>query len=259
RPGRKRRPLQDTGRLGDLVVQLRLEPLSTSERHILRVPGQPVHLHAGVPWKTCSNFCSAPAGASTGPNTGARSSSISSQGCSPESFSSLPPASPRRSSSSWSSSSSSPGYFGDSPSPRSGCMTATRARGGSWCFMGCRRCSASLRKPHGLPEQQARCSITSWLWPVLRSQSGDLSKSDSCAAPPGPTHMGPIRSCKLNGEAERQMQGGGGSDAGELAALLFLHGAPCAATRKRQIPTAPKNEKKPDGHQATGRGLQFWE
>ena len=111
------------------------------------------------------------------------------------------------------------------------------------------------RKPHGLPEQQARCSITSWLWPVLRSQSGDLSKSDSCAAPPGPTHMGPIRSCKLNGEAERQMQGGGGSDAGELAALLLLHGAPCAATRKRQIPTAPKNEKKPDGHQATGRGL----
>ena len=130
-----------------------------------------------------------------------------------------------------------------------------KMRGGSWCFMGCRRCSASLRKPHGLPEQQARCSITSWLWPVLRSQSGDLSKSDSCAAPPGPTHMGPIRSCKLNGEAERQMQGGGGSDAGELAALLLLHGAPCAATRKRQIPTAPKNEKKPDGHQATGRGL----
>jgi hypothetical protein len=41
--------------------------LFVSERHNL-VPGPPVHWHAGVPWKTCSNSCSAPAGASIGPN-----------------------------------------------------------------------------------------------------------------------------------------------------------------------------------------------
>jgi len=111
------------------------------------------------------------------------------------------------------------------------------------------------RKPHGLPEQQARCSITSWLWPVLRSRSGDLSKSDSCAAPPGPTHMGPIRSCKLNGEAERQMQGGRGSDAGQLAALLLLHGAPCAATRKRQRPL--KTKKSPMAIRPPGEVCNF--
>ena len=69
--------------------------------------------------------------------------------------------------------------------------------------------------------------------------------------------MGPIRSCKLNGEAERQMQGGGGSDAGELAALLLLHGAPCAATRKRQIPTAPKNEKSPMAIRPPGEVCNF--
>jgi uncharacterized membrane protein YhaH (DUF805 family) len=37
--------------------------LFVSERHNL-VPGPPVHRHAGVPWKTRSNSCSAPAGAS---------------------------------------------------------------------------------------------------------------------------------------------------------------------------------------------------
>jgi uncharacterized membrane protein YhaH (DUF805 family) len=35
-------------------------------------PACPCISHEGVSWKTCSNSCSAPAGASTGPNTGAR-------------------------------------------------------------------------------------------------------------------------------------------------------------------------------------------
>jgi uncharacterized membrane protein YhaH (DUF805 family) len=34
-----------------------------------------------LPWKICSNSCLAPAGASTGPNTGARFSSFASPGC----------------------------------------------------------------------------------------------------------------------------------------------------------------------------------
>jgi hypothetical protein len=108
------------------------------------------------------------------------------------------------------------------------------------------------RKPHGLPEQQARCSITSWLWPVLRSRSGDLSKSDSCAAPPGLTHMGPIRSCKLNGEAERQMQGQRIRCGPVSSPSPSSRGALRCDT---QASNTPKNEKKPDGHQATGRGL----
>jgi hypothetical protein len=42
--------------------------------------------------------------------------------------------------------------LGGSPSPQSGCMIATRARGGYWCSTGCRRCWASLQKPPGLSE-----------------------------------------------------------------------------------------------------------
>jgi hypothetical protein len=47
--------------------------------------------------------------------------------------------------------------------------------------------SASLRKLHGLRGQRAQCCITSWRWRVLRSRSGDLSKSAACAAPPART------------------------------------------------------------------------
>jgi hypothetical protein len=50
-------------------------------------------------------------------------------------------------------------------------------------YLGCRACSANLRKQHGLREPQARCCITSWCGRVLRSRSGDLSKSTACAAP----------------------------------------------------------------------------
>jgi uncharacterized membrane protein YhaH (DUF805 family) len=49
-------------------------------------------------------------------------------------------------------------------------------------------------KQHGLREPQERGCITPWRWQVLRSRSGDLSRSVACAAMPDPTDMAPIRS-----------------------------------------------------------------
>ena len=57
-------------------------------------PALSVLLNPGMRWKSCSNSCSAPAGASIGPNTGARFSSFAAPGCSWASFCSPPPASP---------------------------------------------------------------------------------------------------------------------------------------------------------------------
>jgi uncharacterized membrane protein YhaH (DUF805 family) len=48
-----------------------------------------------------------------------------------------------------------PWLLWDFPSLPSGCMTATRAPGGSWCSTLCRPCSASLRKQRGLRERRA--------------------------------------------------------------------------------------------------------
>jgi len=96
-----------------------------------------------------------------------------------------------------------PWLLWDSPSPRSGCMIATRARGGCWCSTGFRQRLASLRKLHGLRSPQEQCCIPSWPWQVLHFRSGDLLKSDAWAAPSGRTHMGPTRSQELNDRAEQ--------------------------------------------------------
>jgi uncharacterized membrane protein YhaH (DUF805 family) len=49
-------------------------------------PALSVLLNPGMRWKSCSNSCSAPAGASIGPSTGARFSFFSAPGCSWASF-----------------------------------------------------------------------------------------------------------------------------------------------------------------------------
>jgi hypothetical protein len=69
--------------------------------------------------------------------------------------------------------------------------------------------------------------------------------------------MGPIRSCKLNGEAERQMQGGGGSDAGELAALLLLHGRPALRHASVKYPQPLKTKKSPMAIRPPGEVCNF--
>ena len=51
--------------------------------------------------------------------------------------------------------------------------------------------------------QRAQCCITSWRWRVLRSRSGDSSKSAAYAAPPARTHTDPTRFRSLDGGAER--------------------------------------------------------
>jgi uncharacterized membrane protein YhaH (DUF805 family) len=47
-------------------------------------------------------------------------------------------------------------------------QTVTRARGGLWCSIWCRACSANWRRLHGFREPQARFCITCWRWQVLR-------------------------------------------------------------------------------------------
>jgi hypothetical protein len=111
---------------------------------------------------------------------------------------------------------------GASLSTPNGSMTATRARGGTWCSTWCRQYSATLRKQHGLRKERACCCITSWRWQVLRSQCGDLSKSAGCAVPRGLTNTAPFRS-----PVERQ-------------------GARSATTRRYRAPR-PRKTKKPGG------------
>ena len=129
---------------------IRLEPISGAERQnaVCRVRRR--IWHARALWKACSNFCSVPADASTGPNTGARFSSSIVAGLMTAVilFTAAGIAAPLfiimvvlvli------------PWLLWGFSLPPSGCMTATRARGGSSYFTWCRARSAKPPKRHGL-------------------------------------------------------------------------------------------------------------
>ena len=136
-------------------------------------PALSVHLHAGMRWKSCSNSCSAPAGALIWPKTGARFSSFAVPGCSWASFCSPLPTSPHRSSSSCSRSSSSHGCCGASLSTLSDCMTAAKSAWWLLVFYAVPGVLGQLAKGACLQEPLERGCIASWRWQALRSRSGD--------------------------------------------------------------------------------------